>query len=67
MAGDESPEYLNDPDNGDVYHLNTVCNYDRDVIFLLNAPVGSAFVRNAKGFFTPCKDDAPQQDIILVN
>ena len=67
MAGDESPSYLNDSDKGDVYHLNTVCNYDKDIIALLHAPIGSAFRRDDKGCFIPCSDHSEEPSLILVN
>ena len=43
LAGDESEEYYETPENFGVYSLNTVANYDRAIIPLLSAPVGSAF------------------------
>ena len=45
MAGDESQEYADDPNNWAIYDVNTVCNYDPAIIPYLDAPYGSAFGR----------------------
>jgi hypothetical protein len=45
MAGDESQEYMDDADNHAVYDVNTIANYDPDIIPLLKSPFGSAFER----------------------
>lgn len=50
-AGNESTGYLSNPENGGVYKLNFICNYDKDIIPFLYAPVGSAYKRNAQGVF----------------
>ena len=49
FAGNESPEYLDDPANTTVYDVNTIANYDAEIIPLLDSPVGSAFER--RGLF----------------
>lgn len=56
FSGDEEDEYLNNSDNVDIYSLNTICNYDEDIIELLNAPINSAFERNEFGDFVEVKD-----------
>jgi hypothetical protein len=45
-AGLESEEYMDDPDNHEVHDVNTIANYDRDIVEFLNAPIGSAFERD---------------------
>lgn len=45
MAGTESDAYMNDPQNHEIYDVNTIANYDPDIIPLLGAPIGSAFER----------------------
>ncbi|UQT46828.1 DUF2185 domain-containing protein [Flavonifractor plautii] len=37
-AGDESDDYMDDPNNAGLYKLNTICNDDSDIIPLLNTP-----------------------------
>lgn len=56
FAGDEDAKYLSDASHSGVYALNTLCNYDPDIIPLLHAPVGSAFQRNTKGEFVRVED-----------
>lgn len=53
FAADDDDEYANDADNLGIYALNTVCNYDPDIIPFLNAPYGSAFARDENGLFVP--------------
>jgi hypothetical protein len=54
FAGEESQAYADDPGNYGIYDVNTICNYDPEIIPLLNAPVGSAFERHeATGAFVP--------------
>ena len=51
FAGDEDEAYLSDPSHLAVYDLNTICNYDPDLIPLLGAPYGSAYARGEDGAF----------------
>lgn len=50
-AGDESEEYMDNPENSGIYALNTVANNDPDIIPFLHAPYGSAFIRDENGIF----------------
>lgn len=45
FSGDESQEYVDDPDNTSIYAVNTICNYDPDIIPFLDSPPGSSFGR----------------------
>ena len=45
FAGDETEEYTDDPNNINIFSLNTICNYDSTIIPYLDAPFGSSFVR----------------------
>ncbi len=61
FSGEESEDYVNDAQNTEVYDLNTICNYDPDVLPLLSAPVGTAYMRGPDGKFhaeqyTPSED-----------
>lgn len=51
VAGDESEAYLNDRSHCDVYSLNTLCNYDSDILPLLDAPYETAYIRDENGRF----------------
>ena len=56
LAGDETDEYMDDQWNTGIVQVNTVCNYDRDIIVLLDSSPGSAFTRNpANGDLEPVK------------
>jgi len=48
FAGDEPPEFAENPKNIDVYDVNTIANYDPEIVPLLTEPVGSAFIRATK-------------------
>jgi hypothetical protein len=48
FSGFESDDYANDPENIEIYDINTIANYDPAIIPLLNAPPGSAFGRDGK-------------------
>ncbi len=52
-AGDESGDRMGDPDRSGVYALNTVCNYDPDIIPLLDSEPGTAWSRGEDGVFRP--------------
>ena len=51
FSGLESDEYANDPNNIAIYDVNTIANYDPEIIPFLNAPPGSAFARDRSGLF----------------
>ena len=50
FAGDEDEEYTDNPDNINIFSLNTICNYDSAIIPYLDAPYGSCFVRSENEF-----------------
>ena len=43
MAGNEDDEYMNNPDNHHVFAINTICNYDKDIIPYVTSKVGSVY------------------------
>lgn len=43
LAGDEDAEYMADLEKHGVYDVNTIANYDRSIIPLLEAEIGSKF------------------------
>lgn len=59
-AGDETAEYIDDPDHSGIYDLNTICNYDPEIIPLLGAPTGTAFYRDETGAFH--REDLPPEE-----
>jgi len=50
LAGDESDEYLNNPDHLGLFDVNTIANYDRAIIEHLQAAFGTAFLREGDHF-----------------
>jgi len=57
LCGLESQDYMDDADNHAVYDVNTIANCDPEVIPFLDAPVGSAFERQAgTGSFVPIEN-----------
>ena len=61
-AGDESDNYMDDPNNAGIYGLNSICNDDPDIIPLLNTPAPCAFERDGNGVFQQIKDWKPDED-----
>ena len=61
-AGDESDNYMDDPNNAGIYALNTICNDDPDIISLLNTPAPCAFERDENGVFQQIKGWKPDED-----
>ena len=47
-AGDESQDYMDDPDNLGVYDVNTIANYDPAIVPHLLSKEGSAYERNER-------------------
>lgn len=45
LKGDENDEYTNKNENHHVFALNTICNYDPDIIPYLKSPIGTHLIR----------------------
>ena len=58
FSGAESRDYVDDSTHMALYDLNTIANYDRDIIPFLDSPPGSAFGREPGGQFEP--EDPPE-------
>jgi hypothetical protein len=50
VAGDESEDYMKDHDKHGIYDVNSIANYDPEIVPFLDAPVGCGFERQKKGF-----------------
>ena len=59
FAGNEDEQYTNNPDNIHIFAINTVCNYDPDIIPYLSAEYGNAFIRTSNDSFNI--DDRTQE------
>lgn len=51
FAGDEDDAYMADAERHGVYDVNTIANYDPDIIPHLDADAGSQFERDENGVF----------------
>lgn len=51
LKGDEDDEYMSNPNNHHIFSLNTLCNYDPDVIPYLNSPIDACYIRIDNGKF----------------
>ena len=59
-AGIESQEYMDLAGNNAIYDVNTIANYDPDIIPFLEEPTGSAYERNrSTGLFIPVDFEPP--------
>jgi hypothetical protein len=56
FAGDESQEYMSDNSNHGVYDLNTIVNYDPDILDYIDFPIGSNFERISETEFAQLYD-----------
>lgn len=45
FSGTENQEYVDDPNNTMIYHVNTIANYDRSIIPYLDLPFGTELER----------------------
>lgn len=63
FKGDEDEEYSNNPQNHHVFKLNTICNYDSDIIPYLHSPIGTYLIRTADDTFI---EDDDTQEICMV-
>lgn len=55
-AGDEDERYMSEASRHGVYDVNTVANYDPEIVAYLNAPEGSRFARAGDGGFQIVED-----------
>ena len=63
VSGFESQEYMDDAEHHAIYDVNTIANYDPEIIPLLDAPIGSAFEReNGTGPLLEVDDFEPPDD-----
>lgn len=53
LAGDEDDAYLNNPDNFNVFEVNTICNYDPTLLDIINSEIGTSFLKSPAGQFLP--------------
>lgn len=61
MSGEESQEYMDNPENHAIYDVNTIANYSPDIVPFLGAPPGSAFARDEGGKLGPVPYEEPPE------
>lgn len=59
FAGNEDEQYTDNPDNVHIFAINTICNYDPDIIPYLSAEYGNYFIRTFDNSFNV--DDGTQE------
>ncbi len=59
FKGDEDDEYTSNPDNFHIFALNTICNYDKDIIPYLHSNIGSVFIRKNSNEFEVDNKEKP--------
>lgn len=62
LAGNEDEEYMDNTKNHHIFAINTICNYDRDIIAYLHAKVGSSYIRVGSNSFI---EDDGTKDIFI--
>jgi hypothetical protein len=63
MAGDESQDYMDEESNHTVFDVNTIANYDPDIIPFLLSRVGAAYEReDGSGKFIAVDFDVSDED-----
>ena len=56
FSGNESDEYMDTASNFAIYDINTIANYDSDIVPYLNSQVGSSFERKLTGGFIEIRE-----------
>ncbi|MDY6994765.1 MAG: DUF2185 domain-containing protein [Pseudomonadota bacterium] len=49
MSGLESQEYMDNAENMTIYDVNTIANYDPEIIKIIESPIGSQFEKDNSG------------------
>ena len=49
MSGEETQDYMDNPENMAIYDINTIANYDPDIVSFIELPVGTECERNESG------------------
>ena len=60
LAGDEDEAYMDEASHHGIFDVNTIANYDPDIIPFLNMPAGSAYIRTELGL-VPDPLGAPEE------
>ena len=66
-GGGETQDYRDKPSNRSIFDLNTIANYDADIIEFLTYPPGTEIKRNANDKFEVLNKDIEKPDVILLH
>ena len=55
LSGEETQEYMDNPENHAMYDLNTIANYDPDIIPFIELPIGTECERGINGLLAEIK------------
>lgn len=66
-AEDDTQDYLDDSSNSGVYSLNTIANYDPEIIGFLTYPVGTRIERNSAGRLAILDKNIEPPKVILMH
>lgn len=61
-SGHESQEYMDDAENHAMYDINTIANYDPEIIPFLESAIGSAFERHSASGQFHAVDFSPDEE-----
>jgi|CXWL01.1.fsa_nt_gi hypothetical protein len=64
-GGGETQEYIDDPTKTSVLSVNTIANYDPEIIEFLTYPTGTEIARNATGKLEVINPNAIKPDVIF--
>lgn len=56
LAGTEDNDYSENPNNFNVFEINTICNYDNVILPILKSEIGSSFVRKGDSLIKDNKE-----------
>lgn len=65
-GGGETQDYIDDPNNTSVYHLNTIANYDPEIIEFLTYPPGTEIERDAAGILQVISKNTTKPDVVFM-
>ena len=64
-GGGETQEYMDNADNIGVYSVNTIANYDPEIIQFLTYPPGTEIERKSDGELAVLNPDIPEPDVVF--
>ncbi|MCP4710322.1 MAG: DUF2185 domain-containing protein, partial [Planctomycetes bacterium] len=65
-GGGETQEYIDNPDNTSIYNINTIVNYDPEIIPFITYPPGTEIERNQDGQLELVTQNVPQPPVVFL-